>query len=555
MSKVEIRKDENLDDNKDKKLHFNSTTNQITKKIINLKNDDIILSNINYDDIVGNNLDNNIDNEPNIEESEIENNNDNERDNGNELAFFIKPYLSFHLSEQTKTYFLYNVDRTSATSKFQDLIAYSDYFLFEMMFNMKYINNSKLLKSLSNISFYILQIINYLLILAENCLLMYHYYRDYSLIYDEYDLVDDSIRYKRFTEIIIIIVVKLVLIFFACFIWFYSKFIITYQRNVMIKEDKNFIFRQLGKQPQNIIHPTMVKYFRENGSLSETMSLINEDIGFFTKLKLAVIDSVILNIDINIFVFSFILDILFLIFGHPLFLSIETLLLYGIFPFLINIFKSFTAKFSSLMSCLIFTYLILYFYNYISIFYMRDVFDLGEVMEYESEYYIKEPFCHSSLQCFLVLISYGTRAGGGIGDVLPIISFKHDVKMFIGRFIYDMTFFIIIIMIMGNVTFGLIVDTFGALRDKADQYEKDRKEFCFICQISKDGCLLKNIDYTQHIKRDHNLWSYVDFLTYLHLYNANDFTRNEGYVWDKLIEKDYGWLPIDPNAGEVGEHD
>ena len=172
-----------------------------------------------------------------------------------------------------------------------------------------------------------------------------------------------------------------------------------------------------------------------------------------------------------------------------------------------------------------------------------------------SEYNINEPFCHSSLQCFLVLISYGTRAGGGIGDVLPIISFKHDVKMFIGRFIYDMTFFIIIIMIMGNVTFGLIVDTFGALRDETYSYEKDRNNVCFICQISRDRGLQKNIDYTIHIKRDHNLWSYVDFLTYLHLYNANDFTRNEGYVWDKLIEKDYGWLPIDTKTGEDDEDD
>ena len=427
--------------------------------------------------------------------------------------------------------------------------------MFEMMFNMKYINNSNVFKWLSNIPCYVLQVINYLLILAENCLLMYHYYRDYSLDYDEYELVDDDIRYKRFTEIIIIIVVKLILIFFACFVWFYSKFIITYQRNVMIKEDKNFIFRQLGKQPQNIIHPTMVKFFRENGNLSETMSLINEDIGFFTMLKLAVIDSVLSNIDINTFVFSFILDVLFLIFGHPLFLSIETLFLYGIFPSLLNIFKSFTEKFSSLMSCLIFTYLILYVYNYIAIFYMRDAFDFGEVMEYESENYINEPFCHSSLQCFLVLISYGTRAGGGIGDVLPIISFKHDVNMFVGRFIYDMTFFIIIIMIMGNVTFGLVVDTFGALRDDTYQYENDRTNICFICQLSKDGCLLKNIDYEKHIKRDHNLWSYVDFLTYLHLYNANDFTRIEGSVWDRLLEKDYGWLPIDPDAREDDDDD
>ena len=557
VSRVEIRvNEENSDNNEEKIMHFNKVTNKITKEIINLKNDDIILSNINYDDMEGNNLDNNIDNEPNLEDnSENEDENDNEEDNGKKLVFFIKPYLSFHLSEEAKTYFLYHVDRDSATTKYKGLIAYCDYFIFEMMYNMKYINNSNLFKKLSNISFYWLQVINYLLILAENCLLMYHYYRDYSLNYDKYVYVDDSIRYQRFVDINIIIAIKLVLIFFAFFVWFNCRFIITFQRNVMIKGDKNFIFRQLGKQPQNIIHPTMVKYFRENGNLSKTMTLINEDIGFFKKLKLAVIDSVILNIDISIFVFSFILDILFLIFGHPLFLSIETLFLYGIFPSLINIFKAFTEKFSSLIACLIFTYLILYVYNYIAIFYMREVFDLGEVLEYDSETYIKEPFCHSSFQCFLVLISYGTRAGGGIGDVLPIISFKHDVKMFLGRFLYDMTFFIIIIMIMGNVTFGLVVDTFGALRDDTYKYENDRNNICFICQLSKDGCLLKNIDYQKHIKRDHNLWSYVDFMTYLHLYNANDFNRVEGSVWDRLLEQDYGWLPIDPGAGEDDDDD
>jgi hypothetical protein len=558
VSKVEIRiiDEENEGKNDEKGKNFKSVTNVITKKLIDLKNEDIILSNIVYDDIEGKNLDNNVDNEQNYEENnERENNNNNEEDNPKKIVFFIKPYLSFHLSEQAKEYFLYNVDRTSATSKYQELISYCDYFIFEMMYNMKYINNSNISKSLSKISFYILEVINYLLILAENCLLMYHYYRDYSLSFDEYVLVDDSIRYKRFIDIIIIIVVKLILIFFAFFVWFYCKFIITYQRNIMLNEDKNFIFRQLGQPTQNIIHPTMVKYFRENGNLYDTMSLINEDIGLFKTIKLAVIDSVIFNLDINIFVFSFIMDVLFLISGHPLFLSIETLFLYGIFPSLINIFKSFTEKFSSLCSCLLFTYLILFVYNYIAIFYMRDAFDLGDIMVYDSENFISEPFCYSSIQCFLVLISYGTRAGGGIGDVLPHISYKYDTKMFVGRFIYDMAFFITIIMIMGNVTFGLIVDTFGALRDDTYKYEHDRANICYICQLSKDGCLKKNIDFGEHIKRDHNVWSYVDFLTYLHLYNANDFTRVEGSVWDRLIEKDYGWLPINTDAGGEDEDD
>ena len=103
---------------------------------------------------------------------------------------------------------------------------------------------------------------------------------------------------------------------------------------------------------------------------------------------------------------------------------------------------------------------------------------------------------------------------------------------------------------MGNVTFGLIVDTFGALRDEYYAYEEDRNNKCYICQLSADGCLLKNIDYDTHIKRDHNIWNYVYFLTYLHLYNANDFNRIEGSVWERLLEKDYGWLPINTDEGE-----
>ena len=560
ISKVEIRLIENdyLENIQQKKSNYKPLINEITRKIINCKNKDTILSNINYGDINGNNLDNNFDFELNNEEdSEIGNDFEEEDnvDNGKKYVFFIKPYLSFHLSEQTKTYFLYNVNRSTATSKYRELVSYSDYFMFEMIYNMKYINNSKILIGLSKISFYFIKCIIFFFILIENILLMIHYYRDYSLDYNEYYLVDNSVRYKRFIDIDIIIIIKIIIIFFVLFVWFYCKFIITFQRNIIVKEDKNFIFRQLGQEPQNIIHPSMVKFFREKGDLFEIMTLINRDVSFLKKIKVAIIDSILFNTDINIFVFSFVLDILFLIFGHPLFLSFETLFIYGVFSFLVIIFKSFTEKLSTLLSCLLFNYLIIYVYNYITIFYLRDSIDFGKVFHYDSEILIPEKFCQSSIQCFLVLISYGTRAGGGIGDNLPKISYKRDINMFFARFVYDMSFYILVIMIMGNVTFGLIVDSFGALRDETYRYENDRKNKCFICQLSRDGCLLRNIDYEKHIKKNHQLWSYVDFLCYLHLYNANDFTRIEGSVWDKLLEKDYDWIPINKEEDDDNQED
>ena len=56
-----------------------------------------------------------------------------------------------------------------------------------MMYNMKFINKSKYLKKLTKISFYYFHLINFILIIIENALLMFHYYRDYSLDYVEYN--------------------------------------------------------------------------------------------------------------------------------------------------------------------------------------------------------------------------------------------------------------------------------------------------------------------------------------------------------------------------------
>ena len=553
--KVEIQMDTLSESNKfirkinRRRLHISKISNDISKNIINLKNFDFYLSGRNANQILDNS-----EYEVNFEKNPKKIKLLEEVSEENKIVFFIKPYLSFHLSEQTKDYFINNVDRSSAKEKYKSLVIFSDYSIFEMMYNMKYINNSKLIKKLSTISFYYLHLINFLLIILENSFLMFHYYKDYSLPHEDYDVIKSSLLNKKFSEIVIIIVIKLIIIIFAHFIWFYCKFHLEFQRNILFSEETSFIFRQNGEKSQNINDSNIVNYFKGNGSLYKAMEIINKDIDFIKLLKIIILNTILFNLDISIFVLSFILNIFFLIIGNPLILSIETIFIVRIFPSLLNIFKSFTAKFSTIFSCLIFTYLVVYVYNWIAILRMRETFDFGDIYDYKTGSYITEPYCHSSIQCLLVLISYGTRSGGGIGDAFPIVSYKNSTKMFIGRFIYDMTFFIFIINIMGNVTFGLIVDTFGELRDETYNNENDKNNKCFICQISRDGCLMKNIDFNSHIKYEHNLWNYVNFLVYLHLNNPNDFSRVEGIVWDKLSENDYGWIPIN-NEDDGGEED
>ena len=102
------------------------------------------------------------------------------------------------------------------------------------------------------------------------------------------------------------------------------------------------------------------------------MNLINKNLSILSKIKIALFDSILANLEINIFIFSFFLDLLFILVGSPIFLSIEVLFIVVIFPFLLNILRAFTDNFTGLISSLFFSYCMLYVYSWIAIFYLRD---------------------------------------------------------------------------------------------------------------------------------------------------------------------------------------
>ena len=144
----------------------------------------------------------------------------------------------------------------------------------------------------------------------------------------------------------------------------------------------------------------------------------------------------------------------------------------------------------------------------------------------------------------MTLLSYGVRSGGGIGDILVKLSFKNNVSAYLARFFFDILFHIIIILIMTNLIFGIIVDSFAAFRGSTDDSENDKKNICFICQLTRDDAINKNIDFDKHVREVHDMWNYVYFLTYLHINNSNNFKMLETSVWDKLEESDTSWIPI-----------
>lgn len=59
------------------------------------------------------------------------------------------------------------------------------------------------------------------------------------------------------------------------------------------------------------------------------------------------------------------------------------------------------------------------------------------------------------------VVNYGLRSGGGIGDMLSSMQWEEKDSRW--RIIYEISFFFLVIVILLNIIFGIIIDTFGGM--------------------------------------------------------------------------------------------
>ena len=459
-------------------------------------------------------------------------------------AFFLRPYLTFTLSETSKEKFIRDVDRTNASQKYVSLVNFADYCLYEMVVNRHLISDSDVKHRLANINYFMIEIISYIVIFINNCFVIYHFYKSPYLPAQDYDIFDEEEKSKLHIDNIIISIAQIVVLILVVVNWFIFEFFNYFQFCVMKVYNKNFLGKKMGEEKK--ISQTIIDYFQDKESVS-SYKFFNEIYKDSSKWKLFYIGFFhvcLFNREINMFVLTEILNILFLVFQNYLFLVFEILFIVNIVPTLTDILKAIRIKYLHIILVLLFDFLIIYIFMWFGFFFFKNFFVYDDILESSSGSSISEGFCYSSVQCYLYYISAGTRSGGGIGEAIKNVSYQKDVKMFFGRFFHDIFFFFIVNLVLGNVFLGIIIDTFGELRDAQLENENDRKNICFICQISSDDCLTKNIDFEKHVNEEHNIWNYVYFLAYLYLNNPNNFNRVENSVWEKLEIQDYSWIPI-----------
>lgn len=195
---------------------------------------------------------------------------------------------------------------------------------------------------------------------------------------------------------------------------------------------------------------------------------------------------------------------------------------------LVNILRSITVNLRQLLLTLVLGLIIIFLFS---------VHSFG----YFQKYYNPESNadCSTLYNCFTSTLYFGIRAGGGIGDGLdPATSEDYWARM-----AFDLLYYVIMIIILLNIIFGIIIDTFAQLRDERSQMAHDLSNTCFVCGSSRSEIELKGKGWSYHFMCEHSPFSYLAFFVFLQETNIVDCSGVEKYVKEKLTAKDSSFMP------------
>jgi len=153
--------------------------------------------------------------------------------------------------------------------------------------------------------------------------------------------------------------------------------------------------------------------------------------------------------------------------------------------------------------------------------------------------------CDELMSCMMLTMNFGMRLSGGVGDYLGMDA--TGLAKPYTRFMLDMLYFLIVLIVLLNIIFGIIIDTFSDLRVSKLERIKATTEKCFICDLDKLGFDRHSSQpngFRRHIRSDHNMWNYFHFMIFLWEQDQDDDDGLELYVRKCLEKDDLSWFPM-----------
>ncbi|GMH85943.1 hypothetical protein TL16_g10388 [Triparma laevis f. inornata] len=152
--------------------------------------------------------------------------------------------------------------------------------------------------------------------------------------------------------------------------------------------------------------------------------------------------------------------------------------------------------------------------------------------------------CTTLIECFLFSLYVGLREGDM--DAVLADADVADPTVWRNRMLYDITFFVVLGVLLFDVVTGIILDTFGELREEVNDRADKMENETYISGITREKIeeLEGNaVDFTQVNQQHQDKWNYLYFLIYLNNKETSEMNGAEAFVHKAVGEEDTCWLP------------
>ena len=216
-------------------------------------------------------------------------------------------------------------------------------------------------------------------------------------------------------------------------------------------------------------------------------------------------------------------------------------LLPALYPFLLvdglhrfeglhHIFKAITINKWYLSLSLLMVVVVVYQFTLLAFLTIKDDYDPEQNL-----------YCDTLLSCLVTNMDMGARNGGGIGNVLP----SPSPSQYWIRLLFDTLFYVVVIVILQNVSFGIIIDTYAELRDQETRLMEDVYESCFVCGVTRGHLELRGESFLSHIQDKHSLFNYICYVVYL---KHKHCSGSEAVIKSQILKFDTSFFPLDKEA-------
>ena len=368
----------------------------------------------------------------------------------------------------------------------------------EIIYNWNYLRKSAILRKSIEINYHMFGYITFFISIILNMVLLgslqdqgQHYYGK------------NTIKIIDIFSYIMIICVSIIVIF-----WFLTKYLLYYEIEKAKYKEENYKKNNLEDRKFTFIDKSIISYQAIFGK------------GELTPFLIYIIFTVLGTIERLRFLYCFSL------------LSVVSLN-----KTLSNIAQSLILKGNSLSWTVLFTLVLLYEFVGWAFYFQRDRF-------YETAGRDKpDEMCKSLLYCYLTMINNGMRWHCGVGKITRSESYILHFWDFVHRFAFDLVFFWLIEAIMLKIVYGIILGSFGELRQEHYLIEQDRANNCFICNVEKDECEKNNINFEEHCNEVHNVWDYAFYMITLRMQDSYTLNSLNARNRKRIMEKRVDWLP------------